>query len=379
MSCGSKTKSFKTCRCICKWRCRCIIPREKKPPPAFGIGSKRDDKILGMHPKFFVGGTVSPPVGSYNPQPVQTKTTTRSWTRELESEEFSATMGGRLSKSYAMQKTLEKTGLGPGTHEIPQWPEIILNKACKSIRTDVGFGTTPLFELAPVSTTPGPGYTRKCPYHYMDERKRIGSSCLPTFEYDGLQSRFRTISKPWSLPCNLYNAKHPKSLEATLSKVTGKRGPYDLFTGPRDESTLTGHQRSLKFTRTADWVTPLPVELLREWNYFKGRWITCPRFPKQSGMLLVLQDLALCYKDPNHPGPGHYSPRSPRRPKNAKQYPFNINIEHVRPGISWKIHPGPGRYTVQQKDRIKGNGWTWIFKSKVPRTNFIIVPKYTDF
>lgn len=38
----------------------------------------------------------------------------------------------------------------------------------------------------------------------MEKRERKGSSDLPTFEYDGLQKRFRTVSKSWSLPCNLY-------------------------------------------------------------------------------------------------------------------------------------------------------------------------------
>lgn len=102
------------------------------------------------------------------------------------------------------------------------------------------------------------GYTRKCPYYYMDKRRREGQSCVPTFEYDGLRPRFRTLMKPWTLPCNLfvisnfticqedmnmkiwnwriiclfrYDVRHPKSLETYLEKVTGKKGPYNLFTG----------------------------------------------------------------------------------------------------------------------------------------------------
>lgn len=94
---------------------------------------------------------------------------------------------------------------------------------------------------------------------------------------------------------------------------------------------------------------------------------------------MVLQDLALCYKDPEHPGPGHYDPKSPRKPRNTKNYPFNINVEHVRPVTMSDIHPGPGRYKIKEKRRIKGNGWTFVFKSKLPRTNFIIIPSYNAF
>ncbi|XP_076624620.1 uncharacterized protein LOC143343528 [Colletes latitarsis] len=155
MPCGSKTKSFKICRCVCKWRCRCLIPREKKPGPPFGSGSKRD-AIVGMHPKFNTVNVDSPPVGLYDPRSIERKSTTASWKRELETKEFSATMGGLLEK-YAIERSLMKTGLGPGTHEILQWPENVLHKACKTIQRDVGFGTVPLFKPAPVCTNPGPG------------------------------------------------------------------------------------------------------------------------------------------------------------------------------------------------------------------------------
>lgn len=103
------------------------------------------------------------------------------------------------------------------------------------------------------------------------------------------------------------------------------------------------------------------------------------RFPKVPGTRMMLKDLALCYKDPKHPGPGHYDPRSPRRPRNAKNYPFDINVEFIRPGPSWKIHPGPGRYRIKDTRSIKGRGWTFVFRSKAPRTNFIVIPTYSAF
>ncbi|XP_076292388.1 ciliary microtubule-associated protein 2 [Lasioglossum baleicum] len=291
-------------------------------------------------------------------------------------------MGGHLLEKYMNERERKKTGLGPGIHEISQWPENILEKPCKSVRRDVDFGTVPRFKPEKKFVTPGPGYTRKNPYHYMDENKRLGSSCTPTFEYDGLRPRFSRISKPWSQPCNLYNVKHPDSLEAFLKKVTGKRGPYDLFTGPRNESSLIGYQKRAKLVDHGDWPKLLPGEfekLLHKSNYFKGRWTTCPRFPKMSGLRLMLQDLALSYKDPTHPGPGHYHPKSPRKPKNTKNYPFNSNIDFPRPGVPFRIHPGPGRYRIRDTKDVQGHGWTCVFKSKTPRTDFIVIPQYRSF
>ncbi|XP_076390396.1 ciliary microtubule-associated protein 2 [Megachile rotundata] len=381
MPCEYKTQTFKLCKCGCKWRCQCLIPREKKPRPPFNSSSERDAKI-GLHPKFYASKSDAPPVGTYDIPRLKCKSVARDWKRELEVEEFSATMGGRLLEKYVTQRNLMRTGRGPGTHEIIQWPDDILKKSCKTVRTDVGFGTVPLFKLDSIPEIPGPGYTRKNPYYYIDKRRQEGLSRIPTFEYDGLQPRFRRVSKSWSLPCNLYNVKHPDTIEAFLKKTTGKRGPYDLFTGPRDSSTIKSYLTTAKLEDNGDWPKLLPSELdklLHKSNYFKGRWITCPRFPKVPGIRMVLQDIALCYKDPKHPGPGHYDPKSPRKPKNAKNYPFDMNVEFVRPVILTDTQPGPGRYNIKGKDIIKGHGWTFVFKSKAPRTNFIVIPTYNAF
>lgn len=104
------------------------------------------------------------------------------------------------------------------------------------------------------------GYSKYYPYYYIDKREREGLSCVPTFEYDGLQPRSKIEVKPWSLPCILYvitiffyiyflrsrrypifnfflilidryNVKDSRTMDAFLNKVVGKRGPYDLFTG----------------------------------------------------------------------------------------------------------------------------------------------------
>lgn len=75
MSCGTKTQSFKICRCACKWRCQCLIARMKKPGAPFGTGSKRGTHI-GLHPKFYTNDPVSSiTVGSYDPLIAKSKST----------------------------------------------------------------------------------------------------------------------------------------------------------------------------------------------------------------------------------------------------------------------------------------------------------------
>jgi len=94
---------------------------------------------------------------------------------------------------------------------------------------------------------------------------------------------------------------------------------------------------------------------------------------------MMLQDMSLCYKDPDEPGPGHYDPRELSKPTTLKRYPFDSNVEYARPPEPSDIRPGPGRYRIKDDYSIKGHGWSGIFKSLVPRTSgFVIPPSYSD-
>lgn len=73
-------------------------------------------------------------------------------------KEFSLTMGGRYEGKLKEQRERLKVGRGPGTHEILQWPEDVLQKPCKTTKRNVGFGgIVPLFQPSWPSVTPGPG------------------------------------------------------------------------------------------------------------------------------------------------------------------------------------------------------------------------------
>ncbi|CAL1682963.1 unnamed protein product [Lasius platythorax] len=374
-----ETKSFRLCRCCYKWRCQCLIPRRKKPHPPFNSGSKLNSN-LGLHPKLKSFAATSPAVGSYDPRPIDRKSLVISWQRQQETKEFSATMGGKLTKKM-VQKSLMSTDRGPGSYETIRWPENILVAPCKSLQRDVSFGTVPRFEPSYKSITPGPGYTLRThnPYYYLDQKRLKGYSRIPSFEFDGLIPRFQEIIRSWSLPCTRYSIKHPDSLQIFLEKVTSKRGPYDLFTGPRDETTIKGYWTHPKSEDYGDWPRKLPGEMEKlssKCNYFKGKWSMSSRFTKKPVTRMMLQDISTCYKDPNEPGPGHYDPRTPRKPSTLKRYLFDSNIEYVRPHppSDSYILPGPGRYKIKQDCHIKGYGWTCVFKSKVPRTIGAVIP-----
>lgn len=88
---------------------------------------------------------------------------------------------------------------------------------------------------------------------------------------------------------------------------------------------------------------------------------------------MMLQDISTCYKDPDEPGPAHYDPRTPQKPSSIKRYPFDSNVARMLP--SGDTPPELGRYKIKENYRIKGQGWTHVFKSKVPRTTFgVVIP-----
>ncbi|XP_033210944.1 lymphocyte expansion molecule isoform X2 [Belonocnema kinseyi] len=298
-------------------------------------------------------------------------------------EEFSATQGGRLLGKFGILEKEKKSNIGPGTYQLDQWPENIFEKRGRNVKGDIGFGTMSRFPKKSKFSTPGPGYTGRDhnPFFYIDQNRFKGFSSTPSFEYDGLAPRIKK-EKTWSLPPNRYNVQHPDCIDNVLKKVTGKRGPYDLFTGPRDNSTITGYLATTKIFGYPDWPQKIPGEiekLFNKSNYFKGVWSNCPRYPKKPTLRLMQNDLSLCYKDPSQPGPGQYDPKFPERPKNAKNYPFGKSAEKDRPLRPKEIRPGPGRYNPKIAKNIKGSGWSSVFKSKIPRIKNLAKETYNSF
>ena len=93
----------------------------------------------------------------------------------------------------------------------------------------------------------------------------------------------------------------------------------------------------------------------------------------------MLNDISLCYKDPNEPGPGQYDPKLPQKHKTGKYYPFGSNLQNERPLRLKEMCPAPGRYNPKTNKNIPGFGWTSVFKSKVPRTQNIAKESYNSF
>lgn len=64
----------------------------------------------------------------------------------------------------------------------------------------------------------------------------------PAFQWSIHKSRFKPeLSYKWRQCPTLYKPNDVGSIETLLKKRVSTRGPYDLFTGPRDYSSIKNH------------------------------------------------------------------------------------------------------------------------------------------
>ncbi|KAK9754101.1 hypothetical protein QE152_g1596 [Popillia japonica] len=318
----------------------------------FGVQTKRFVPI-GYHPKLDKHGTmqafkskISP--CEYYPEKYECAYKKYNplgsvWKRKASSEEYAANLGFRNPAILKQRKVLAAVG-GPGSYNIS---EDVYKKKSHSILKDVNFGNEVKFFQFD-ERTPAPGtYTgdilRSCVL-----KKQLTNK--PPFEWDGFINRFPVQSKPWHQPPNLYNPIDVGSLEELIAKVVSKKGPYNLFTGPRDSSTIKNHFAPPKRCapdKYYTWPNGLDYLLHHPSKRRCGIFLKDNRFRKTPTVRMLMSDLTTCYRDPNDPGPATYDINIDCITKlEPTMYPFNDSVPIARKGVQWRISPGPGRYNI---------------------------------
>ncbi|XP_060534099.1 ciliary microtubule-associated protein 2 [Cylas formicarius] len=344
----------------------------KKSRAPFGVATKRFIKV-GLHPELDAtvmkreNVNVGPTTYCPKLHACKFKTGLR-WDRELELEEFSRCLGYR-NYDVLYERKFFSSLRGPGTQDID---ETFYSKQTCSVKDNVGFGTEKRFSKSLQSlANPAPGtYT---PIQY-----RRPSSNLPTFEHDGFVDRFKRQIRPYHLTPNRYQVRDEKSTADIFRKLVSRRGPYDLFTGPRDGTTIKNHFGTALF-KVPDYfhVPPSDVNVLLHHSSKKryGRFLAAERFQKKPTTRALLNDLSMCYRSPDEPGPAHYdlSTFKSIRKKPESVYPFGTSNPHSRPPVDWSISPGPGRYNPKRARCMRSRRPSWVFLSKQPRELFKVV------
>lgn len=284
------------------------------------------------------------------------------WRYKSELEDWARNLGYRNQKVLKQRKWFNSI-LGPAWHEVLKTPEY--SPFCKNL----GFGRTPRFKPSK-NELPGPGtYYKTCPF----KTKYGPHSTRPTFEREE-PCRFKDMSPKWSLAANRYTIVDKNCVEEKSKKIVSLRGPYDLFTGKRDGSTIKNHFNTSLKCSAATWPIALKGTLDKYTKSRFGEMNKTNRDLPHRGRN-ILADLSMCLRKPADPGPAHYNPD---KRKVFKQNNWGFNSSYDKPPgykrvIVW---PGVGRYSVKSIScGIIGQGHRHVFLSKQQRTIGAILPE----
>ncbi|KAL1128938.1 hypothetical protein AAG570_013472 [Ranatra chinensis] len=135
----------------------------------------------------------------------------------------------------------------------------------------------------------------------------------------------------------------PESIGERVRRRCGTRGPYDVFTGPRDQTTLHGYWKPGRQYPARDFPEPEGAfhNSLRKKNY---------------GVFPPLEE----EESPSRKEPAlEASPPAPPAPRPNK-HPFNSAVERWRRDPLEETSPAPGRYTDFPKPRVTGHRHIFI-------------------
>lgn len=340
-------------------------PRPKTPVVnidrvAFGSKVQRDARPP-FHPKLDPTGLYSTrPLGCdpclYHPKSLDKicdpKNTIKKepWRCKTELENWSKNLGYR--NQHILKRRLWQLSIGgPAWTTVPD--EFKYEAACKN----VGFGRTPRFRPSIVSF-PGPGtYYKVVPYKvpYGPHSNR------PTLEREE-PCRFKDFMPKWSLPPNIYR------IENKSKKTVSRRGPYDLFTGQRDEHSIKNHFATHRCSAKT-WPIALPGCLEK---YKKGHFgeMNKSNTDNPPTNRVAVNNLASCKRRKDEPGPASYNLGHPPI-RTFKQYIHGFNSSEDKPPgyVGCIVWPGVGRYDVKSVTcGPQGKGHRHVFCSKVGRT-----------
>ncbi|XP_050311202.1 lymphocyte expansion molecule isoform X2 [Anthonomus grandis grandis] len=341
----------------------------------FGVATKRFAKI-GFHPSLDKSGAMTRESsklgpGSYNPKQMECKCKTgMSWAHKKELEEYSKFLGFR-NANILHERQFYRSMNGPGTSDVQGG---LFKRQSGLQMENKGFGSDKRIKenIYGREAPPPDTYFRKLNDKFEPSKKSFSKT--PTFEYDGLQDRFKSTAKSYHLPPNLYELHDMKNTADIVKRVVSARGPYECFTGPRDGSTIKNYFSPPK-SGAPEYFYVKPSDLTRLLTHPSkhryGLFLRGQRFQKKPTVRHMLNDISLCYRNPQDPGPAHYNltNNSINKLPPAK-YPFDSSNVHARPPVDWRILPGPGRYNPKAPRCMKVKRPSWVFLSKADRALF---------
>ncbi|BFZ00143.1 hypothetical protein BsWGS_03182 [Bradybaena similaris] len=303
------------------------------------------------------------------------------WARQLKTQHFSARPPVLYYDQWKTNK-LKQHYLGPGSYEIKDF--IQLGNAKPRSERGICDKLAPRFDKMTHSFTPGPGAygIGGIPHQALEDHANRSASTRGMLD-SGNRSRDIFVQGSYLAP-GTYKCK--SFLDELLNKVTGLKGPYELFTGKRADPIKAGFLAAPKRTKVGPGTYPFKsfVEELNTSRYnLRGRFRRQAQYPEvPTDRFSLFSGTAPCL-DINMPGPADYDVKDLPRYK-AVNTPGFLSSETrdnkiAQRNFGMTCHPvGPGRYAPEKWEEPRDNGHTNVFKSKTGKPNLKMARFYEE-
>ncbi|KAG5275673.1 hypothetical protein AALO_G00123270 [Alosa alosa] len=314
-------------------------------------------------------GTYNPDISDFGPRAIQERTKGPGWRRALEMAR-QAQMPGLLYREAWDNKHLLKAKVGPGTYKTTDFIEE-LNKKPGSIRgvcdsREERFPETRCW-------TPGPGTYA---IGAKAEKRVKSAGTRPSIVFGSGIERFTEGEVEVGLSPGTYDMKG--SIDLVLNSSTGKRGPYDLFTGPRNKPICSGYFAAPKIVNLnpGQYTKEMPrfgEDLEKPAKRKHGVFGTLEQYPAVPTDRIFHSTQSHCKRSATSPGPGWYEVTPVSRPGSRSAPPFlssaprvSKRAERLQMGGQHSVI-GPGNYNILDKNRNNIRGHQCVFISETQR------------
>uniref|UniRef100_A0A8C5R9G4 Uncharacterized protein n=1 Tax=Leptobrachium leishanense TaxID=445787 RepID=A0A8C5R9G4_9ANUR len=294
-------------------------------------------------------GSYEPAPGNFSPTVLQRKASGPGWKRELETKRLSQ-MPHFLFKETQERNRLLKQSLGPGSYNIKSFSELLEEKP--SSERGVCSTRDVRFKDSQKVCYPGPG-TYGIPHRLIEDRATKSASNKGLMEGG---TAIRQVPKTAGSGLGPGTYKVESCIDETLEKVVGKRGPYDLFSGSRDQPVYghIGSQVKMESEPGQYKMKSFTEEWESEHKKKRGFLGRIAQYPNVSAERLCCSSLVHCPRPANSPGPGYYDVKSSFPQKTGSNVAFLCSAKRFERKscrlLSGSAHPvGVGRYDITKE------------------------------
>ncbi|XP_063056886.1 ciliary microtubule-associated protein 2-like [Engraulis encrasicolus] len=326
-------------------------------------------------------GTYNPDVSDFGPRAKEKHAKGPGWKRALETMQ-QCHMPGLLYREAWENKHFLKTKLGPATYKATDFIEE-LSKKPGSTRGVCNSRQERFPEKRCLTPGPGTYEQRSAPWSAVEEKRVKSAVTTPSsVVFGSVMDRFPQDSQlkkdVVGLGPGIYDVK--ASIDELLSSQTGKRGPYDLFTGRRDKPICSGYLASPKKVNNL-----CPGEYTKEMPRFgehlekpekrkHGVFSRLEQYPEVNTDRIFLCTQTQCKKPATSPGPGWYEVAPVSQSSNQSGScatpapPFLTAAKRVNKSLVQQTRVcGPGDYNIMEKGRRSVSSHKSVFVSETKR------------